>query len=131
VLLLRAAGLPPEGGWRGFAVTGGGMGLTLMVAGERHAYVLSDIGTFLAFRERTGLVALTGPSAGLRNVYSVMRIDPERFERPVNAEGASRLADYLLSPEVQRRIGEFGVDRFGRPLFQPLSGAAPEVEPRP
>jgi tungstate transport system substrate-binding protein len=93
--------------------------------------VLSDIGTFLAFRERTGLVALTGPSAGLRNVYSVMRIDPERFERPVNAEGASRLADYLLSPEVQRRIGEFGVDRFGRPLFQPLSGAAPEVEPRP
>lgn len=133
--LLRAAGLPEDGGWEGFARTGGGMGLTLMVAGERRAYVLSDIGTFLAFRSRTGLEVLSRPAESLRNVYSVMRIDPSKFERPVRAEEATRFADYLLESATQRRIADFGVARFGRPLFHPLAlvaeTPAPESEARP
>ncbi len=67
--LMREAGLDPAGGWPGFRRTGSGMGLTLQVAGEKRAYVLSDIGTFLAFRDRTGLVALSKPDPELRNVY--------------------------------------------------------------
>ncbi len=119
VALLEAAGLSGDGGWPGFARTGQGMGLTLMVAGERRAYTLSDIGTFLAFRERIALVSLSTPAPSLRNVYSVLRIDPERFERKIQAPGATRFADFLLEPDTGRRIAEFGRERFGRPLFRP------------
>ncbi|MGH0028238.1 MAG: substrate-binding domain-containing protein [Myxococcota bacterium] len=129
VALLEGAGLPADGGWEGFAKTGQGMGLTLQVAGERRAYVLSDIGTFLAFESRIDLVALSKPAPSLRNVYSVMRIDPEKFSREVDLAGASLFAEYLLDPETQRRIGEFGTERFGRPLFRPLHLVAEAPKP--
>jgi len=118
--LLAEAGLDAAGGWPGFASTGAGMGITLQVAGERRAYVLSDLGTFLAFEKRTGLVALSKPSPSLRNVYSVLRIDPARFAGRINAEGAEQLAEFMVSADTQRRIAAFGRERLGRPLFQPL-----------
>jgi tungstate transport system substrate-binding protein len=120
VALLRAAGLPEDGGWEGFARTGSGMGLTLQVAGERRAYTLSDLGTFLAFEGRVGLSALSRPSPELRNVYAVLRIDPERFPGRIAAEPAKRFESFLLEPDTQRRIAEFGRERHGRPLFRPL-----------
>jgi tungstate transport system substrate-binding protein len=46
--LLALAGLGTAEPWPGFTSTGSGMGLSLQVAGERRAYALSDIGTFLA-----------------------------------------------------------------------------------
>ncbi len=138
VALLREAGLPVDGGWQGFAKTGTGMGLTLQVAGERSAYVLSDVGTFLAFRERTGLVALTGDADALRNVYAVLRVNPERFER-VRARAAERFEAFMLAPRTREEIADFGTQRFGRPLFRPLpaatatdaqdDGPAPRAEP--
>ena len=117
--LLAAAGLDPAKPWEGFASTGAGMGLTLQVAGERRAYALSDIGTFLAHRERTKLVRLTKDAPALRNEYSVLRISPKRFPK-VQAEAAQRFEAFLVDPDTQRRIGEFGRDRFGAPLFNPL-----------
>jgi tungstate transport system substrate-binding protein len=108
--LLAAADLDPEGGWKGFAKTGSGMGLTLQVAGQRRAYVLSDLGTFLAFRERTGLTALSKPDPQLRNVYSVL----------VVRNNAEPLARFFLEEQTQRRIAGFGRKRFGQPLFRPL-----------
>lgn len=122
VALLSAAGLDPAGGWQHFMRTGSGMGLTLQVAGERRAYVLSDLGTFLAFQDRIELVALSDPAPSLRNLYSVLRVDPERFAGRVHAEGARRFADFLVEPDTQRRISEFGRERFGRPLFVPIAG---------
>jgi len=124
--LLEAAGLDPKGGWPGFHQTGAGMGLTLQVAGERRAYTLSDIGTFLAYRDRTGLAALSESSPGLRNVYSVLRVNPERFTAAGNAAAAEKFAEFLLSEDTQRKIGSFGVARFGRPLFRPLVHEAGE-----
>lgn len=129
VALLEAAGLPADGGWQGFAETGQGMGLTLMVAGERRAYALADIGTFLAFRDRIELVSLSQPAASLRNVYAVLRIDPERFRREVRSRGATQFADFLLEPDTQSRIAAFGRERFGRPLFRPLVEVAEAPAP--
>jgi tungstate transport system substrate-binding protein len=125
VALFEAAGLDPKADREGLTRTGTGMGLSLQVAGERRAYVLSDLGTFLAFQERTGLVALSRPAPSLRNVYSVLRVSPERFAGRIHADGAARFAAFLLEPDVQRRIGEFGRERFGRPLFTPLVAASP------
>ena len=117
--LLEAAGIDPERGWPGFAKTGAGMGLTLQVAGERRAYALSDAGTFLAFRERTGLQALSRPAPALRNVYALLRVSPERFPG-VRAEAARRLEAFFLEAGTQQRIARFGRERFGQPLFRPL-----------
>jgi tungstate transport system substrate-binding protein len=118
--LLREAGLGAEGGWPGFASSGSGMGGALQVAGERRAYILTDLGTFLAFAQRVDLVALSEPTPDLRNVYSVLRIDPERFAGRINAEGAQRFEAFLLDPDTQRRIDAVGRERYGRPLFRPL-----------
>lgn len=124
--LFKAAGIAPQGGWAGFVRTGAGMGLSLEVAGERRAYVLSDLGSFLAFRERTELVALSRPEPGLRNVYALLRINPDRFSGRIHADGAKALEAFLVEEKVQRRIGEFGRERFGLPLFHPLEPRSPE-----
>jgi len=108
--LLREAGLDPAGGWPGFVRTGSGMGQTLLVAGEKRAYVLSDVATFLAFRERSGLVSLSKREPSLRNVYSVLVVKP----------AGRALADFLLAGSTQREIAEFGRERYGAPLFTPL-----------
>lgn len=127
VALLKGAGLDPAGGWPGFMKTGSGMGLTLQVAGEKKAYALSDIGTFLAFQKRIGLDSLTKPSPSLRNVYSVLRVDPERFPG-IRAADAILFQSWLLEPATQELIGAYGVARFGQPLFTPLH---PEVPAAP
>ena len=118
--LFRAAGLDPEAKRKGLSRTGSGMGHSLQVAGERRAYILSDIGTFLAFRERVDLVALSKPAPSLRNIYSVLQLDSDRFDRPLKAEAAEAFESYLLSIEVQQQISTFGLDRFGQTLFTPL-----------
>ena len=120
--LIAEAGLTGEE-WEGFARTGAGMGLTLQVAGERRAYTLSDLGTFLAYAERVELAALSPPAPSLRNVYAVLRVSPERFPGRVNGEGGARFAAFLLEPETLGLIAGFGVERYGRPLFTPLEPA--------
>lgn len=125
--LFRAAGLDPDTDRDGLVRTGSGMGLSLQIAGQRQTYVLSDIGTFLAFEKRVGLVVLSKPAASLRNVYSVLQLDGDRFERPLHTEEAEALEAYLLEPAVQRTIGGFGIEKFGRALFTPLHAAADDV----
>ena len=120
VALLRAAGLDPAGGRPGWTRTGSGMGLSLQIAGQKRAYILSDIGTYLAFAERSELAVLSRPEAALRNVYSVLRVSPERFP-DVHRTQADALLAWLVGPAVRRQIGAFGVERYGRALFQPLA----------
>ncbi|MBW1884992.1 MAG: substrate-binding domain-containing protein [Deltaproteobacteria bacterium] len=120
VALWKAAGLSPEASWEGLLHTGSGMGLSLQVAGEKRAYILTDIGTFLAFRERVDLVSLSTPSESLRNVYSLLQLDASNFDYALKTEEAEALERHLLSPDTQRRIGIFGQQRFGRAVFVPL-----------
>jgi tungstate transport system substrate-binding protein len=58
----------------------------------------------------------------LLNYIAVIRVNPARFPR-VNADGARRLADWLVSDEAQQLIKAFGVDRYGEPLFFPNADA--------
>lgn len=127
--LFTAAGADPAVRWPGYVRTGSSMGQSLQVAGEKRAYILSDLGTFLAFRDRIGLVVLSKQADSLRNVYSILQLDPTRFERPIEIEGAKALERYLLSPEGQARIRDFGVDRFGESLFVPLQLEKPAGRP--
>jgi len=125
VQLARSAGLDAGAGLgAGVLRTGSGMGPSLQVAGERRAYILSDIGTFLAFESKIGLEVLSGESDSLRNVYSVLQLDASRQRSEAVREAAEAFERYLVSPAVQQTIAEFGRDRFGRPLFVPLHPTA-------
>jgi tungstate transport system substrate-binding protein len=124
--LLEAAGLGRDARWDGFSSTGAGMGITLQVAGEKRAYTLSDLGTFLAFRARIGLEALSKQEASLRNEYSLLRPNPARLPagRAPTTDAADRFEAFLLDPATRARIAAFGADRFGSALFTPLAPAA-------
>jgi len=121
-----AAKVTPEGAW--YLSLGQGMGETLMLANERRAYALTDRGTWLSMREKlANLQILVGGGsladnrdASLLNRYGVMAINPETHPG-VNAAAARQFVDWILNVETQRAIGEYGVKRFGQPLFYPDS----------
>lgn len=118
--LFEAAGIAADASWKGLDRTGSGMGLSLQVAGEHRAYILSDIGTFLAFQKHIDLVVLSKPAHELLNVYSILQLDHARFERPIASAAAIELERFLTDAETQALIAVYGQKRFGRPLFTPL-----------
>lgn len=114
--LLAAAGLDPGATWAGVERTNAGMGPSLQVAGERRAYILSDVGTYKAFEERVDLEVFSDrDDPELANVYSVSRPAPGEG-RDLNERGAKLLAAYLADPATQKAIAAFG----GGELFVPL-----------
>ncbi|MAF85746.1 MAG: tungsten ABC transporter substrate-binding protein [Dehalococcoidales bacterium] len=105
--------------------TGRGMGPTLLMASEKQAYTLSDIGTFLSYKGKIELTTIVDKGDILLNVYSAIAINPERHPK-ANIEMASNLIDFLTSPEIQKLIGGYGVEEYGRQLFIPCAGAEPK-----
>jgi tungstate transport system substrate-binding protein len=118
--LWEAAGLDPRGKpW--YVETGSGMTETLMVANEMSAYTLSDIGTYLKFRDRLGEIEpLIEGGDALINIYSAYVVTKGEA-----TELAREFVEYLASERAQELIGSFGVAEFGQPLFYPASSAQP------
>jgi len=116
--LWQESGIAPAGSW--YTESGTGMGDTLNIANERGASTISDRGTFLSLRDRLDLEILVEGSPELLNVYHVLLVNPANGER-INTEGGRAFVDFLLDPATQAVIGEFGVDRFGEPLFTPCA----------
>jgi tungstate transport system substrate-binding protein len=114
--LWNKAETTPEGEW--YQESGQGMGATLKIASEKDAYTLTDRATYLANKDTLGQEILVEGDKGLLNVYHVIVVNPEKWPE-VNVEGARAFADFLTSEEGQAMIGEFGVDKFGQPLFFP------------
>ena len=106
---------PAPGSW--YVEAGQGMAATLQMADEKHAYTITDRGTFLAWQSKLELVPLVEGDTLLYNVYHVMEV-------PHASAAARALADFFVSAEAQEFIGKFGTTRFGRPLFVPDAGGA-------
>jgi len=118
--LWRRAGVPaPAGTW--YMESGQGMGQTLQMAEEKRAYVLTDIATYLAWRDRVSLVPLVQGDPALYNVYHVLELNPKNAPR-INVDGGRALADFFVAPATQKLIGEFGRRRFRQSLFVPDAG---------
>lgn len=96
--------------------TGQGMAATLKVASEKGGYTLTDRATYLAQKANLQLDILVEKDPVLLNVYHVIGVNPEKYPK-VNAAGAKAFGDFLVSPDIQKRIGEFGMEKFGQPLF--------------
>jgi len=118
--LWNQAGTNPAGR-KNYLETGQGMGATLQMASEKQAYTLIDRGTFLSQKARLRLEALSEGDKTLLNIYHVMQVNPERFSR-VNAEGAKAFVGFMIAPDTQKKIGEFGKEKFGQSLFFPDAG---------
>ena len=117
--LWKEAKLEPGGSW--YLQAGQGMGATLGIASEKRAYILTDRGTFLAFKKRVQLDPLVEKDPILLNIYSVLETNGAKFPR-VNTAGGKAFADFMVSKEVQDIVRTFGVDKFGEPLFFPDAG---------
>ncbi len=104
---------------------GRGMGPTLLMASEKQAYTLSDLGTFLAYKGKLDLVPIIDKGNILLNIYSVIAINPEKHPK-TKIEMANNLINFLTSPEIQKLIGNYGVKEYGRQLFTPCAGTEPK-----
>lgn len=98
--------------------TGQGMGASLTVASEKGAYILTDRATYLANKDNLQLEILVEGDASLLNVYHVITVSPDKWPK-VNYEGALAFAQFMIDPDTQKVIGQFGVEKFGQPLFYP------------
>lgn len=110
--LWEEAGADTAGEW--YFETGQGMGQTLTIADQKSAYTLADRGTFLATSNLDSTITFEG-SDDLQNFYHVMVVDRDEEEVPC----AEEFATWIREPAVQERIGSFGVEEYGEPLFVP------------
>lgn len=95
---------------------GQGMGATLKIASEKGGYTLTDRATYLAQKANLQLAILVEKDPALLNVYHVITVNSQKYPK-VNAAGAKAFSDFLVSVEIQKRIGEFGTAKYGEPLF--------------
>ncbi len=118
--LWEQAGLgTPRGEW--YSSLGQGMGDTLIAADEMRAYVLSDRGTYLSMKDKLrNLSIVFEKDEDLFNPYGIIAVNPQKHPS-VNFRLAQELIAFFTSVHVQQMINEFGVDRYGQPLFFPNS----------
>ena len=103
-----------KGSW--YREIGQGMGAALNTAGAMNAYVLSDRGTWISFKNRGDLEIVVEGDKRLFNQYGVMLVNPEKFPS-VKKELGRSFVDWLVSPEGQAAIAGYKID--GQQLFFP------------
>ncbi|MFY8082114.1 MAG: extracellular solute-binding protein [Rubrivivax sp.] len=100
----------------GYRECGCGMGPALNIASSTNAYVLTDRGTWLSFKNRGELVILVEGDKTLFNQYGVMVVNPAKHPH-VKAAAAQRFADWVVSPAGQASIAGYRIG--GEQLFFP------------
>lgn len=101
---------PTASAW--YQSAGKGMGDVLKMASEQGAYTLADRATYLSLRDTLDLEILVEGDKALFNQYGVIPVTDA-----TNPEGAQAFMDWILSDEGQAVINEYGVEKFGEPLF--------------
>jgi len=103
-----------KGGW--YKSIGQGMGAALNMASASNAYVLSDRGTWLSFKNKGDLQILVEGDKRLFNQYGVILVNPEKHPT-VRKDLGQEFIDWLLSPEGQKAIANYKIN--GEQLFYP------------
>jgi tungstate transport system substrate-binding protein len=115
--LWKASGVDIEkakGPW--YKAIGQGMGAALNTAGASNAYVLSDRGTWIHFKNKGDLAILVEGDKRMFNQYGVMLVNPVKHPN-VKKELGQAFIDYLISPEGQKAIANYKIN--GEQLFYP------------
>jgi tungstate transport system substrate-binding protein len=103
-----------KGDW--YREIGQGMGPALNMASSSNAYLLSDRGTWLSFKNRGDLAVLTEGDKRLFNQYGVMLVNPDKHPTVKTRDGQA-FVDWLISPQGQEIIASYKVG--GEQLFFP------------
>ena len=110
----KQAGLDAKG--TGYKECGCGMGPALNMGASIGAYVLTDRGTWLSFKNRQDLQILVEGDKQLFNQYGVMVVNPAKHAH-VKADLAQKFVDWVVSPAGQANIASYKVG--GETLFFP------------
>jgi tungstate transport system substrate-binding protein len=108
-----------KGPW--YKSIGQGMGAALNTAGASNAYVLSDRGTWIHFKNKGELQILVEGDKRMFNQYGVMLVNPEKHPN-VKKELGQQFIDYLVSPQGQKDIANYKIN--GEQLFYPNANDA-------
>lgn len=108
--------LPSDKKGAGYKECGCGMGPALNIAASSGAYVMSDRGTWLSFKNRADLAVLVEGDKRLFNQYGVMVVSPAKFPQ-LNSAGAQKFVDWVTSPAGQSVIASYKIG--GEQLFFP------------
>ena len=115
--LWKAAGIDitgAKGPW--YLESGRGMGETLKLASAMNAYVLTDRGTWLSFKNRGELGIVIEGDKRLLNQYAVILVNPDKHPH-VKQELGQAFIDWLVSSEGQKAIADYKIN--GQQLFFP------------
>ena len=118
--LWKAAGIDidrDKGSW--YREIGQGMGPALNTAAGMNAYVLSDRGTWLSFRNRAELAIAVEGDRRLFNQYGIILVNPQKH-LGVKKEMGQAFIDWLISSEGQDAIAAYKIG--GEQLFFPNAG---------
>jgi tungstate transport system substrate-binding protein len=116
----KAAGIDaPAGRVAGYKECGCGMGPALNIGASSNAYVLTDRGTWLSFKNRADLAVLVEGDNRLFNQYGVIVVDPAKHPH-VKKDLAQAFADWVVSANGQASIAAYKVG--GEQLFFPNAG---------
>lgn len=102
----------PSGTW--YRECGCGMGPALNTAASMNAYVLTDRGTWLSFKNRQDLGIVVEGDTKLFNQYGVMPVNPAKHAH-VKKDLGQAFVDWLVSPDGQKTIADYKIG--GEQLF--------------
>ena len=113
--LWTRAGVDPDAmAW--YIETGQGMGLTLQVADQRQAFVLTELGAFVAAAPVLSLeLVQLAVNPVLVNPYHITVVGDSPVE-----PGADAFASWLVSREGRQAIISVNNELFGRVVYQPV-----------
>ena len=115
--LWKAAGVDIEkdkGAW--YKSIGQGMGAALNTAAASKAYVLSDRGTWISFKNKADLEIVVEGDKRLFNQYGVILVNPAKHPN-VKKDLGQAFIDWLISDEGQQAIAGYKLN--GEQLFYP------------
>jgi tungstate transport system substrate-binding protein len=117
-----ATDVQKSGAW--YVEAGKGMGDTLQMASEKGAYTLTDEGTYLAYKNNLKLDPIVTQGASLLNIYSAMAVLTSK-QPAEKITMANDFISFLLSPQTQQDIADYGKEKYGKSLFTPMSVSVP------
>jgi len=103
----------------GYKECGCGMGPALNIGASTGAYVLTDRGTWLNFKNRADLKVLVEGDAKLFNQYGVMVVNPAKHAHVKQAD-AQKFVDWIVSANGQAAIAAYKIG--GESVFFPNAG---------
>lgn len=114
----KLAGIKPKGDW--YIETKTGTPATLTIANKKRAYMICHWAEYTQMQETIDLVPMVEEKETLASTYEIMAMNPERFPK-ANYVNAMLFIGFITSPDIQKYIGEFGIEKYHRPPFIPLA----------